>query len=793
MWRRIFVGVLLLGSVAAAQGRAVDTSPGVGPLGIRLERANCVEAVAVLRTASRLPIDFALNSPARPLSEETRARLETRFSFDWSDVTAAEALEALGQRYGVWAWVGPGGVFSLWPAEDPREAWPVRPTSQVEVNGLRIGVGRAVIHSVTPARPLDDQLHLGVEVRPGGRDAFSLAHVENVTAVDDRGRVLRDRDMQRGVAPAFARPGRCTFGVTLPPPHASEKRLVSVQGDLYAYRNFRRYRIEMPLPLRRSRSRWREGGFGFELLAVRPGTGSADDGLMLGGPVVVGRLSCPPGTELGEQLASPGLSGFPFPLLVGASGRIYSGGRASGSPAPEGFPADHAKDLEWTFPRIEEPLVRFEFHLLQRDAIERIATFRLRDIPLPPEQPGGSAGDVSLTTTPLADGHSLYQRDGAELVSPVRVGDRPAPPGIVYFGLTPQAELGGQASTWFEAPVKGGVAVLTGLWPGTYRLLRLYQPTGEGGALPGDWTGAETFVTVPQGKVTLPALRLQKNGTSRPPAKSNAPPEPVAPAPVERKQHGITVSEVRSTLWEDRSVRFVDPPELRHTGNTRLTLSGMTTPEFSDRLVRVVNVVARDDQGRLFTAAQLPVTPSHRLWHTAWALPRPASGVRRLDWIEGDFLYWSRVEPVKLEIPLKPLPSIIRRQVGPVHIELKLAPGEADDELRKADPAHQKGLRISGSITAPPEVRMEAPEGKKLHPLLIDASGNSHAVAGVDSGLERGGKGTRYRIDGHFPVLTEPAEKLRLEWVLKSEVRRAGSFRVHGVVLPVKEPPMGAK
>lgn len=88
----------------------------------------------------------------------------------------------------------------------------------------------------------------------------------------------------------------------------------------------------------------------------------------------------------------------------------------------------------------------------------------------------------------------------------------------------------------------------------------------------------------------------------------------------------------------------------------------------------------------------------------------------------------------------------------------------------------------------PPTVQLEAPEGKRFHPVLIGASGASYAIVGGSSGLERGRKGTHYRIDGQFPALTEPAVKLRIELVLKSELRKAASFRVTDIRLPEGEP-----
>jgi hypothetical protein len=156
-----------------------------------------------------------------------------------------------------------------------------------------------------------------------------------------------------------------------------------------------------------------------------------------------------------------------------------------------------------------EPVVALRFSFEYRSRPQFLASFRLENLPLPVDPPLTSAGQPRELSDPTR--FAFYREKGAVLVSPVRLGDQPAPAGLLLLGLQRLGLSSPETVRWIELPIENGEARFPGLAPGKYRVLRRYKPFGNLSNAPGRWVDAELKITVPgSGTAPLPPLRLVK-------------------------------------------------------------------------------------------------------------------------------------------------------------------------------------------------------------------------------------------------------------------------------------------
>jgi hypothetical protein len=174
--------------------------------------------------------------------------------------------------------------------------------------------------------------------------------------------------------------------------------------------------------------------------------------------------------------------------------------------------------MEGRFPPTDEPVVKIVVQLEEKAKPEKLLTFRMEQIPLPPEgvpdapaPPAARPAPRPVVIPPPAARvppaeRAYYQKGGAVLTSRTIQADRPAGEGTLAVGLSVKENGEWSGIRWIDVPVDGsGVARLADLQPGTYRLLRIYRPKEPPPAgSPGHWENAELQVELVSGKETAP-------------------------------------------------------------------------------------------------------------------------------------------------------------------------------------------------------------------------------------------------------------------------------------------------
>src|SRR5262249_32446178 len=133
----------------------------------------------------------------------------------------------------------------------------------------------------------------------------------------------------------------------------------------------------------------------------------------------------------------------------------------------------------WLF-QMEEAPVKLAWDLVERADPEKLLSFRMTDIPLPappaltPVPPAPSPQPLP----PIAgEDHPYFERGGGTLVSRVQFGEKAAAEGELSIGLAAKSGAGWSPVRWTRVEVDAqGVARLSDLKPGTYRLMRSYRP-----------------------------------------------------------------------------------------------------------------------------------------------------------------------------------------------------------------------------------------------------------------------------------------------------------------------------
>jgi hypothetical protein len=498
-WSCIWLLILLAGAPRALRA----DNPRVS---VQLENATVAEAAAALTRAAGIPVELDPALAGAPAA----AALAAKGRFSWKNVSFGDALRDLCERCGLRPDRRTGGYLLM--ERDPRR-WFWRPEVVVPPLNVRVFTRRLSLDPVGMLKvdgegvwvqnPL--RLHLACALPDG--DPESLAGIENLAAQDDMGNLLvsgDERAVESGYSAAF--PDEWSGVALLSPPAPGSRRLVWITGDLVAYRDYQRYRLELPVgkdvpPARAEAGKavvevrrfGRVVEEGERVGAAAPGEARAVFFLELrvqvptGEPVIVGDERTPP-----------------VPLLLTESGQPVK-------PVTCGVARNPAPDfttytIHAAYPDPGAPPARVALTLVRRAQPEKLLSFRLEDVRLPPE------ARVSVRSGGVDAGgaHPFFARGGGSLLTRVLIRDQPAVHGSLLLGLSAKNGAEWSACRWVLVDLEGdGSARLEDVAPGTYRVRRVYRPDSAAEvAGMGRWQNGDVEIEVSAAKAAAsPPLR----------------------------------------------------------------------------------------------------------------------------------------------------------------------------------------------------------------------------------------------------------------------------------------------
>jgi hypothetical protein len=470
-------------------------------ISLKLENVTATEAAAALSRAAGVPVE--VDPGLRGAAPRRNQSLEVKESYDWGAVYFADALRQLCDRYGLRPERRSGAYLLLEQERAPRFFW--RNEVEVPPLGVRVFTRRISLDPVGMLKlegegilvrnPL--RLHLACALP--ARDPEMIAGFENVTAQDDLGNLLvsgDDRSGNSGYSAVY--PDEWSSLVWLTPPAPGARRLAWVTGDLIVYRDYRLYRVEVPLTRAAGGVRAEVEKAAVEVRRfgrVKDGDrAAAAPGGAPGAFFLEAQVQVP---AEGSRIVGDDQLPF-FPVLLTSSGaparlaicRVDRNRGADGT----------TYNIHATYRDPGEEPVKAVFTLVRRSDPQKLLSFRLEDVRLPPEARPSSAGEGPAPARPF------YARGGGTLVNRVLIQDRPAPPGTLLLGLSARADGKWSAVRWIDVGLGGnGTARLDDVKPGTYRVTRVYRP--REGAQPsgsGRWRDSEVRVDVAARKETAP-------------------------------------------------------------------------------------------------------------------------------------------------------------------------------------------------------------------------------------------------------------------------------------------------
>lgn len=468
---------------------------------LKLENVTAAEAAEALGSAANASITLTL-------SPNPDKRLLEKRSFNWSDITLADALRQIVEQYPLRAnRFGNRYLLTFFPVPGPALAY----QNLVEKHGVRVFLRRVTVSNSRnvnfdggpSANAGTMSIAFGAEL-PNG-DAEGIVGLENVSAKDDQGNILtldRPNLLPPGISALAGRyPDEWEGNVFLPSPHPKAHKLVWLEGDLLAYRVFRRHPLEIPVADKGKPQPFR--GATVELTRVESLTPLSGARPTSKDVSVEVQLAMPKGTEFALDRLSP-------LRLVGKSGKVY---QPLGASTNSGGDRTTARlRVQVTFQNVDEAVDRVVVTALKASDPQPLVSFRMTDVPLPVEAPfvprrapdprAVAGANVPVRTTDFAFRQEV---GGGALVSQVSVVNRPAAEGVLTVGLAAREGDGWGPLRWTEVDVTAqGVAHLEQLMPGTYRMVRVFRVTKEALPLPpgGAWQNTEVTVTVMAGRAT---------------------------------------------------------------------------------------------------------------------------------------------------------------------------------------------------------------------------------------------------------------------------------------------------
>jgi len=481
---------------------------------LHLERATASEIAAALSRQAGMPVSLFGEAEAPGDHPPPVEGLDQKTSVDWRNLPLADALRDLCKKYPLQPTRGQGGGYMLQPLFEAPLPPVARRVGWVEQQGIRLYALSANVNINRTVRfdggPQEGVNVLVLEVAgelPGGA-AESVAGITNVTAQDDLGHVLSPvgEVVGRNVyVPAY--PDEFRGHLAFNRPHPRAKKLAWVQGDVLVHRTYKPYAVEVPLPVPASGYRKVVGPFTIEAVGYEPVARIPMEQLpspeFKPGPRVTIRVHARPGTALPEAEEVWRTA----PALVDRTGRLF--GPAILDPGSENRDPD-TLELGCVYPAPPAPASHLLLRVVERSPPQKLFTFRMKDIPLPPEDL--PAPDPAPRPTPEARPPVPALPETA-FVQRVEIGGRPVSGGTLSLGVARKGPRGWEAVRWQELEVGAdGAAKLPGLGPGTYRIERHYRPK-DGVILPagGTWSAATVEILVTRGKtVPAPPLRWQK-------------------------------------------------------------------------------------------------------------------------------------------------------------------------------------------------------------------------------------------------------------------------------------------
>jgi hypothetical protein len=506
----------------ATGGAALAENPRIA---LKVEDVTLPQAAAALSQAAGIRVEFYTAELAAAERPALPAALAAKSSFDWSDGSFARALRQLCEKYNLRPSQRPGGGYTLYPAGAAGAA-PPAPVGLFEKDGARLfarGVSVNESRSVAFTEGGQDwtnaslSLQLGCQLVDG--DGETIAGVRNLTAKDDLGNLIVADERRTYRDGSGQYPDEWTGTASLTIPHPKAKRLVWVEGDLMVYKHLRPVRVELPLPAAGKSVRREVDDVILVVSGYEPTPREEEGGNLEGFPAAPGAGAEPEEEfSLRVRLFAPddasvrprgGANDFwsARPVVLGESGRGYSPQNIN--PSSWSAAGGRVIDMRCSFRMAEKP-VRVLFDLAEKSTPERLVSFRLANIPLPPSPRYVAArrpNPPPPDPVPAGPERPFYQAGGATLVNRVQIGDRAARDGALQLGLAARQGDGWGPTRWLTVDLdRTGAARLEDLQPGSYRLLRLYRPAGTAAPPPGRWDNAELTVELTAGKETTPPL-----------------------------------------------------------------------------------------------------------------------------------------------------------------------------------------------------------------------------------------------------------------------------------------------
>lgn len=555
---------LMLATGAMIQSPAPADNP---KLTLNVQDATAMQAAAQLSRASGVPVQIQMpNLPTGVSLPSTYRALEEKASFKWNGVTFATALRELKARYRLQVsrqW----GRFNLYPSGVANSASPAQKVGLVEKAGMQLFVRRVSVRNMRaldfaggPISQDDQSLHLELQADLGESDSDLIAGIENVVAMDDQGNLLTgERTLARSTSTTLSGtllPDEWACALNLTGVHPKATRLVWVEGDVLTYKSARTHPFEVALPLTPEKAKKTVGGMVVEVLRanVPAGAGAAESTAQLS---VSFQVQAP----LHSAIMVQGLEALPLPLLIDATGGFHA--PTSHQQSARSMGGGLVYSITALYAPVKEEIRTLRLNIPERGEASRAFSFRMKDVPLPPEGAFIPRRNVLLpgrTSTPAP--RAFYEAGGGTLVSTVKINGELPPGGALALGLAPKSGGENAGMRWVDLPIdKSGKVVLSNVRPGIYRVLRSFLPRQDlrlAGV--GRWQNNEVLeVIVEAGEnTTLPPLTwnrdpepetttdpkkpaasvkppVGKPATQKPPVKKPAPKKPVVKKPVVKK------------------------------------------------------------------------------------------------------------------------------------------------------------------------------------------------------------------------------------------------------------------